>query len=792
MKVGDISVVRRDDRLSIDYAGEEFVGDVGIGLPINGIWRWSFDRSLRLVEEWEGTGRDSLGEYSYMALAYAIPGLSREDVPLIHQELRAYDDTHLLVETRVLEDIAGAYLEDSFYSTTFNSPVLLFQKELNFLAYTWGLIGVESSRDGGHFPEAVTGRGISNIPSKLRLAGYSPKEDLHTISEKPFGPLALYGDEGRTLVISPFNHFLISPLRVISTPSGTGVARGLHGSVNMLPRGTTTRTALVFGEGVVETMTRWGDWLLSSGGKRRDLSLDNPLLGSIGFWNCFGGYYTELFRQVDEKVLKELAAYFREEGIPIRYFGLDLWYNYGQVGFAKSYTPDAGKYPRGLEPIHQETGLPYLLHMSAFESPNDYLGRYEFAVDKLSAYPMQREFYEELAVGFKERGAFGIWPDFLRTQLQNSTSLRNTPGNADQLFDDLAGAFGDQGMSMMMCMPTIGHYLASTRHQNVIAVRTHTDYLNHQENQVEALQTRGQIRNFLPPQQSIRHNVLLSLLAHALGLRPSFDVFLTNAAHPEGYAEPDAEREALLRAMSAGVVAVGDKAGFIDGEIIRKLCFPDGRTSMPDHPPFPVVSTLQSDVLAFYTTTTVGTSRWTYLALFNVGEGRAHYKLDIHGFVDGQELAVYDYFSKKVLHASVLEGDLEPAQGHYYVIMPHVGWLYFLGFPDKYITVSSRQVASIEARDREVSVNFRLPFVHNIGAGVTSVPSGVSTCDTPPGNVAPTESLYTVAAHTPVELEVQASGGEIRRVDREGGLVYVEFVARSEDPSLYFRPAGHS
>ena len=795
MKVsaGGLSINSRANGVSIDYAGEPLVSELGIGLPINRSWLWTFDSSLKLVEEREGTKRDSLGQYHYTTLVYAIPDPRGQDGPLVQQELKAYDDTHLLIETQTLEEIRGTSLEDSFYNTTFNSPVLIFPKDFNFLAYTWGLMGAEGSRDVGHFPEAITGRGVQNIPSKLLLAGYSPREDLHTTSEKLFGPLVLYDDEGRTLVISPFDHFLISPLRIIQTPSGTGVARGLHGSVDTLPRGTTTRTALVFGQGVVETMTSWGDWLLKAGGKGRALPLDNPLLGSIGFWNCYGGYYTELFRKVDEKVLGELATYFQKEGIPVGYLGLDLWYNYGQVGFARNYQPDAGKYPRGLEPIHNETGLPYLLRMSAFESPNDYIGRYEFSVDRSSSYPVQREFYEELAKDFKRWGTFGIWPDFLRTQLQNSMSLKNRIGSADQWFDNLAGAFGDQDLVMMMCMPTIGHYLASTRHQNVIAVRTHSDYLNHQKNQVEALRSTGQVRNPLPLQRSIRHNVLLSLLAHALALCPSYDVFLTNRAHPEGYADPNAEYEALLRAMSAGVVAVGDKAGFIDVEIIKKLGFPDGRTSRPDHPPLPVVSTLQSDVLAFYTTTTVGASRWVYLALCNVGDGKAHYELDVGEVSGSQEVAVYDYFAAKVLHGSALEGDLEPAQGHYYVIMPRVGGIHFLGFPDKYITVSGRQVADIRAGDGALTINFRLPHASTgIWVDKPSEPSGVSAGKTQWELVGAAESTYTVAVYTTGGLDARAEGAEIRRVAPEGDLLHIEFTARSETPSLALHPGGPS
>ena len=787
LNAGPVSISVRGGRTTVRYDGKEFITDLGIGLPIDKAWRWSFDGSLKLSGEEEGKGRDSLGEYGYLATEYSIPAVLKSDMPVVRRELKAYScpepsSCRLIVETHVLEDLRGLSLEDSFHETTFNSPVLLLEEKLSFLCYTWGLIGAETSRDGGHFPEAATGSGISSIPSRLRLAGYSPQEDITTIAEKPFCPLVLYDEEERTLVVSPRNHHLISPLRTIQTPRGMGIARGLHGLVDYLPKGTNVITDLVFGQGMVETMLAWGDGMLGLSGKSRTPNLDSLLLSSIGFWNCFGGYYTELFRKMSAKDLRELAAYFRAERIPVGYFGLDLWYSYGQVGFAKSYQPDQEKYPDGLERLYEETGLPYLLHMSAFESHNDYVTRYKFAVDERSSYPLGVTLYSDLAGDFKSWGAFGIWTDFLRTQVQNSRTMRDRIDNADRWFNDLAGAFAKRDMALMMCMPTIGHYLASTAHRNVVAVRTHTDYMNHQERQVETLQARGLLRNDLPLQRSIRQNVLLSLLAHVLGLRPSYDVFLTNKAHPEGFGDPNADTEALLRAMSAGVIAIGDKAGFVDKEIVRRLCFPDGRISRPDHPPLPLVGTLQSDVLAFYTTTTVGALRWLYLAVFNVGERRAHYSLDTQELVGGSDVAVYDYFASRFLDREAsdgtslwpsLEGYLEPAQGRYYIIVPEVHGTHFLGFPDKYITVSGRQVASIDAEGDRVAVELVLPFP-SVAAGPES----------------PTDMVYAVAVQGQSAVEITARGAEILRVERRNGLQLVDFMALSESPTLEFRDPG--
>ena len=758
---GHTTIARQGNGLVIRFDGADFVEGLGIGTPIQGAWRWTLDGSLKLLEDRQGQGRDGLGPYSHLTLAFSVPGVFPEDVPVFQQSAKAYDSSRLLVETWVLEEVRGTFLEDSFYSTTFNSPVLLPRDDLSYLAYTWGLMGQEASRDGGHFPEAVTGRGVSTIPSKLLGAGYSPREDLHTTNRKPFCPLVLYDDQERTLVVSPFDHFLVSPLRVIETPEGAGIARGVHGSVDVLPRGTTTRTALVFGHGVAETMATWGRWLLETGGKEIDLHRDHPLLSTLGFWNCFGGYYTELFRRMDEKTLLELASYFKRDRIPVRYFGLDLWYDYGHVGFARSYTPDKEKYPRGLSPVHRETGLPFFLDTSAFESPNDYIGGdHEFTVDRLSSYPTRGEFYRDLAGEFQGHGAFGIWPDFLRTQVQNSSSLRSTIGAADRWFDGMAQAYGDQDMAIMLCMPTMGHYLASTRHPNVVAVRTHTDYLNHQAGQVEALQESGAVRVFLPPQSSIRHNVMLSLVAHSLGLYPSFDVFLTNASHPEGFAEPNAREEALLRAMSAGVLAVGDKAGHIDRDIINKLCFPDGRTSRPDHPALPLVSTFQSEVLATCTATTLGDLRWVYLGLFNVAGRPAHYRLDLEEVGAGPDALVYDYFASTAFQGSHVEGDLDPARAHYYVIMPQYEGIHLLGFPEKFITVSRYQVTGVETWAGGATVKLSLP---ETGDG------------------------YTWALWSAVPVEAAAEGADLDRVSTRGGLTLVEFTPRTGDPTLTFR-----
>ena len=701
-----IQLTQVDNGVAITYDATPLVLALGSGIPLHHCWWWSFDGSLRLIASTEHQGQDAWGDYAALVLTYADTA-----GPLVQQRLHIYaTGSYVLAATTALRDLHGAALEDSFFHTTFNSPVLRLADGLRYLVYTWGLEGGEGVGIGGHFPDAAVAADLHSLPEQLRLADFSPTADVHQTSQKPFAPLIAYDDQERTLVMAPLNHLLLSPLRLLETPVGVGVARGLHGAVDFIPAGTTTRTVLVFGRGLVPTVQHWGDLLLGMLGKRRGTGRDSPLVKCLGFWNCYGGYYADLFRSTDATTLQQLSRYFQAAELPVRYVGLDLWYRYDRVGFARHYGPHPDKYPRGLQAVCAETGMPFLLHMSAFDPANDYLASYDFVVDEGSAYPAQPAFYHDRAREFKAWGALGIWPDFLRTQLQNARSLRDRLSTADRWFDGLCQAMAREGLDVMLCMPTVGHYLAAAGHDNVIAVRTSTDYVNHQQGQLEMLgRALEEYRIPNSPLHNLRQNLLLSLLAGAVGLAPSYDVFITNQHHPEGFAEAEAPREALLRALSAGIVGIGDKQGWVDKAIVDRLAFPDGTLAQPDHPPYPVVSTLQSEMLAFYTTTTIGNYRCTYLALLNLSEEEQRYSLDLAPFLEDKETLVYDYLAGQRVVERPLVGSARSGEIRYLVLPPRVGGLYLLGFLDKYIPLSGRQVKGMQVAQERISLDLELP-----------------------------------------------------------------------------------
>src|SRR5207253_1797659 len=254
MSTATLEVTRTGSGVRIDYDGVPMVVETGVGIPLSGRWWWSFDGSLHLVDTSEQDGSDRLGAYTALALTY-----HDQDGPLLRQALKTYaDDSSLVVETTALRDLWGAALVDSFFHTTFNSPVVRLADGLGYLVYTWGLADNEGVGIGGHFPDAVVAPDLRSLPERLRLADFSPTTDVHQRGEKPFAPLIAYDRQERTLVMAPLDHLLISPLRLLPTPSGVGVARGLHGGVDAIPAGTTTGTSLVFGQGVAATMQKWG------------------------------------------------------------------------------------------------------------------------------------------------------------------------------------------------------------------------------------------------------------------------------------------------------------------------------------------------------------------------------------------------------------------------------------------------------------------------------------------------------------------------------------------------------
>src|SRR5262245_37460428 len=180
----DVQLTPVANGVAITYEATPLVLAVGSGIPLHHRWWWSFDGSLRLLASTEQPGHDAWGDYVALVLTYA------DTVgPLVQQRLHTYAaGSSVLAATTALRDLHGAAVEDSFFHTTFNSPVLRLADGLRYLVYTWGLEGGEGVGIGGHFPDAAVAADLPSLPEQLRLADFSPTADVHQTGEKPFAP----------------------------------------------------------------------------------------------------------------------------------------------------------------------------------------------------------------------------------------------------------------------------------------------------------------------------------------------------------------------------------------------------------------------------------------------------------------------------------------------------------------------------------------------------------------------------------------------------------------------------
>ncbi len=647
-----------------------WISQIGLRLPQHKVWKTDSDGIVG--GNWSTShGEDEHGSYELWQREFSLDGEA-----FLSLSLRMHESS-LLINGELLRDIDALKREESFEDATLLVPTFTFPEEMSFFLSTFGLDGINDDHPGGYWPTAKIGRGPHDLPKEA------------------FAPLVLFSDD-KALVISPANLFLTSPL--VRTDGGVG--RGLHGAVDHLPAGTRLETLFVLGDDVTDALLHLGDILLARGGKKRPSSDSHPLTSSLGWWNAYGGYYSELMHPLNGEILEELATYFKKEGIPVRYLGLDLWYPYQEIGQAIRYIPDPSKYPNGLSGITKRTGLPYVLHLSALSKENAY------GVD--GADP---QVYQTIAQELKSEGGIVAWHDWLRTQQHFTSALQRDPTAAERWFAGMAEAFEEEGLAVLLCMQTMGMNLAATAHPNIIAARSYTDYLFGQSQQLEKLAAQGMPgfeKERTPRQAYIFNNILLGMVLHALGMQPFHDLFITNSHHPEGFGDALATQEALLRALSGGVVGIGDQVGKVDKTIIDQLAFPDGILAKPDHPLYPLQESLGEDILVAYTESRLNDEvRWVYLAIFNISEKETPYRVNTRLLYENTHV-IYDYFGKKIV--SQVRGVLRPAEASYFILAPEKEGIGFLGLGDKFIAAPSSHIRGLQEAEGRVQVVLSLPL----------------------------------------------------------------------------------
>jgi hypothetical protein len=560
---------------------------------------------------------------------------------------------------KTLRPLAGLAAGDSFEVSNVAAPAFSFPSPLRTFLVTLGLGRSGEGSIGGYWPEASSGTGLAELPGQAA-----------------FAPLVLFDGES-ALAIAPASQFLTSMLR----KEADGVARGLHGAIDHLEAGTSVETVFAAGRDVSDALARLGDALLRRGGKSRPSPSQSPLTSSLGWWNAYGGFYTEPIRPLGENRLIDVIHHLRRSSVPVAYVGLDLWYPYREIGQAVRFTPDPRKYAKGFSDIARRYGLAFVYHLSALSRDNEY-----------GASGADPSFYADVATELRRQGGIAAWHDWLRTQQHLTPALRSTGHAADEWFGGMASALAGQDLKLLLCMQTMGMVLAATTCPNIISARSAIDYLFGQPEALETLDSLGHggfKHDAIHVGDLRRQNLLVGSVLHTLGLLPFHDLFLTR--HHDGLGGASPNIEAALRALSCGPVGIGDGPGMADLDLVRTLVSARGALLQPDHAPHPDSGTLGNAVEIYRTERAAGETRWEYVVALN----RSREEAVVEVPHDRHDVVAWDVLGRRVVPA--METSLEPGGMAYYMLAPLRQGLAPMGLVDKLVPAPAGLLTSAEA-----------------------------------------------------------------------------------------------
>jgi hypothetical protein len=562
-------------------------------------------------------------------------------------------------------------------------------------------------RAAGGAPDGVRGFGFQYTEFALPVFSDAALSRWRLLPIRPpvVLPLGMVAPDGRTILLAPLVGF---HEQVIVVPSGkedadSGLRVGWHGDVDAVEEGFATELAVIAGHGVRECFATWAR-LLREASHVDPPARDRDVLGTrVSYWTDNGSAYwyrTEGDRDAASTVVDAVVD-LESRGIPVGAVQLDSWWYPHEVlrpfdtdewvvpptGMV-TWEPRADVLPDGIAPLRERLARrPLVTHVRHLSSQSPYCDEFPVWVDADRAHPQDPRLYERLLDQCVAWGVEVFEHDWLIECFLGVRGLR-APGRAAAWQEGIDAALEARDLTAQWCMASPADFAQASRLRNVTSIRTSGDH--------------GYL---VGPEVLWAWFLHTNVIARALGLWPYKDVFHS----AEGTATR--EVEALLSALSAGPVGVGDRIGTADPALIRRTCRADGVLVRPDVPVAAIdratfdAPVWTGELLVGSTHTQHAAGRWAYVVTANVGMDPKPSSTRValadlgEDVPDRASVVAYDWRAARV---AVLPGDgaydvaLDPADWDYRVLAPVLAnGIAVVGDPDVYATAGDSRIADV-------------------------------------------------------------------------------------------------
>eukprot|EP00041_Stephanoeca_diplocostata_P024395 m.617139 g.617139 ORF g.617139 m.617139 type:complete len:972 (-) comp22517_c4_seq1:103-3018(-) len=394
---------------------------------------------------------------------------------------------------------------------------------------------------------------------------------------------------------------------------------GVTSELEAIPAGFRHRVMIIAGKGITDTINKFGDAIRTLYSTQR-IADEDLVTTQLGYFTDNGAYYYGDHYQHDltccnESILSATAKDLHQADVPIRYWQMDDWWYPGDpkvwVNCVEEWKLIEQYFPSGLAGLNKELGVPFLLYVPFFCVENAYTDRFKFVTSvngsKQFSEPHPdnaREFYDMLFTYGQQNGMRSYENDFLNFNFLAIPDFRQKFNYSNGWLAGMNGAALAQEpkVPIQYCMALPSDLMASVQFNAVTNYRASGDYAS-----------------------SGNYNIGgSSLLAFALGLRPSKDNFWShrpmNSTWGDSNPGRNCELNTMIALLSTGPVSIADKVGDTNKTLLMRTCTPTGALLQPDKPATAI------DVYFASTTAPPGHIWNTYAS---VGGAEYHYSLSI-------------------------------------------------------------------------------------------------------------------------------------------------------------------